>query len=204
MALALKLTYFAIERMAEPVSEVLERQAANSPRFRSACMRLATWHSQIDYRRSVRRLAQEQRLSELGPSDLHPDPGRAHWIPADDLEPPPELTEKEATQRGAELLGEGFVLSIGLALLLHQAASDRADEAEQQLTIEKNEERIADLESQVHALHERVSVAELQLRRREPEPGKPNARIDAPIDEHNPASPRPSTTRKLLAAIGLS
>ena len=31
---------------------------------------------------------------------------------------PPALDEKEATQQGCELLGEGFVLSVGLALLL--------------------------------------------------------------------------------------
>ena len=162
MALALKLSYFVIEKAAEPVSELLERSAARSPTFRSACMRLAKWHSGIDYRKEVRRLGYAQKLSEQ--SDNHADPGHHHQVPADDistLEPPPELTEKEATTRGAEILGEAFVISIGLGLLLRQVSDDWEDEAEQQRTIEKNEVRIKDLENQVKALNARVGKSEL-------------------------------------------
>lgn len=157
MALALKLSYFMIERAAEPVSEILERQAVRSTAFRSACTRLARWYNRLEYNKSVRRLALQQKLAQH--EDVYPDPGHSHSIIADELEPPPVLSEKEATHKGAELLGEGFVISIGLILLLHQVASDRAEEAEQQRTIEENEERIRTLERQLAALSKKVDVA---------------------------------------------
>ena len=103
MALAGKLFYFVIERAAEPVSNILERQAASkSPIFRSACMRLARWQSRFEYNREVRRVVKMQK-----DAGIEPEPGHAHWVPTDDIEPPPELSEEEATQKGAELLGEG-------------------------------------------------------------------------------------------------
>ena len=166
MALALKMTYFAIERMAEPVSEVLEQHAARSPQFRAACKRLATWHSRLDYQRQLRRLAQEQKRAET--TGLCPEPGRGQWVPADDLEPPPELTEREATQRGAELLGEGFVISVGLALLYHQNRLDHAAEAESARTIEENEARICELESQLAAMRTRLDETVEEVQRQRP------------------------------------
>lgn len=158
MALVLKLTYFAIERAAEPVSELLERSAARSPAFQTMCVRLATWHSRIDYQKQVRRLQTEQKLAEG--AGLVVEPGRAQSVPVDDLEPPPILSEQEATTRGAELLGEGFVMAVGVGLLLMNDWSDRRSEAEQQQTIEKNEVRIKTLEDQIIALRERVEEKE--------------------------------------------
>ena len=194
MALTLKVAYFFVERMAreravgtaaplhasppvdtaecsrvlslfaqaEPFSSVLERSAARSPTFRAACTRLATWQSRLEYNRSLRRLAHDQSLAEL-----HPDPGRAHWVPSDDLTPPPELSEREATQRGAEMLGEAFVVSVGLALLYHQAASDRADEAERASTIEENERRVGEMEAQLTRVSDRLAAMEADARARD-------------------------------------
>ena len=65
MSLALKLTYYLIERAAEPVSNVIEHYAAQSPSFRATCTKLANWQARQAYNRDVRRLAQEQRVSEL-------------------------------------------------------------------------------------------------------------------------------------------
>lgn len=154
MALMLKITYFVLERAAEPISERLERAAAKSTRFRHLCKRIANTYANVDYYKQLRRVAHEQRMAEEY-INLHPEPGRAHWTPSDDaldVEPPPVLTEKEATQRGCELLGEGFVLSVGIALLLHQVSADSENETRQQETIEANNKRIRALEESQAAL----------------------------------------------------
>jgi hypothetical protein len=98
MSLVLKLTYFAVERAAEPVSNIIERQAMNSPSFRATCKRLAKWHSRIEYNKELRRIQAQQQMSEL-----HPDPGHGNWVPSDDVQPPADLDEKDATRRGAEV-----------------------------------------------------------------------------------------------------
>ena len=157
MALALKIGYFIIERAAEPVSNVIEQYAAQSPRFTAACVRVANFQARQEYNRDVRRLAQEQRVSEISP-----EPGRGHWVPADDLMPPPELSEREATQKGAEVLGEAIVLSVGLGLLLFQNASDRRDEAEQEESIERNEARIGEMARTLAKLEGRLTALEQQ------------------------------------------
>ena len=155
MALALKLTYFVLERAAEPISARLEGAAANSAVFRSACTRLAQAYNKIDYNKQLRRAALEQRLA-----DLHPEPGRSQWVPMDDIEPPPVLSEKEATQRGCDLLGEAFVIAVGLSLLLHQQMADREAEAANLATVEANELRIRHLEASEAVL--RASQAALE------------------------------------------
>ena len=48
------------------------------------------------------------RISALRSSGIHADPGRATASPPDELEMP-GLSEKEAVEKGADLLGEGFV-----------------------------------------------------------------------------------------------
>ena len=126
-----------------------------------ACTKLATWQSRLEYNRSLRRLAHDQSLAE----ELQPDPGRAHWVPSDDhLTPPPELSEREATQRGSAILGEAFVVTVGVALLYHQAVSDRADEAERASTIEENERRVGEMEAQLKQVSQRLAAMEDQTR----------------------------------------
>lgn len=75
---------------------------------------------------------------------------------------PPQLSEKEATTLGCELLGEAFVWGVGLALLLHQAAKDDAHDAAQQAELlrlaeasQKQAVRIEELEAKVAAAPER-------------------------------------------------
>ena len=154
----------ATSLQAEPFSQAIERSAQASPTFRSACTRLARWQSNLQYNRDLRRLAHEQKISEL-----RPEPGRAASVPADDyssLEPPAELSEREATAKGADLLGEGIVIAVGLGLLAHQYNSERQDEAAQQETIDANERRIRELEGEQMAL--RVRLAALETRPQQP------------------------------------
>ena len=161
MAVLLRLSYFVVERAAEPLSQRLEQAAASSARFRSFCVTCANWYNDIDYHRSVRRVAHEQRMAAR--ADLGtPTPGRGQWVPVDDLPDRPLLTEREAVQQGTELLGEAFVLSVGLALLLHQTAADRAAEAEQQQLVEENETRIKALEETQQELRLELRAQELR------------------------------------------
>ena len=158
MALAGKLFYFVIERAAEPVSNILERQAASkSPIFRSACMRLARWQSRFEYNREVRRVVKMQK-----DAGIEPEPGHAHWVPTDDIEPPPELSEEEATQKGAELLGEAFVIFIALGMLYAQSLADDRSEAEQDAKQQQNEARIVELEQLTASLKEKLEAIEQQ------------------------------------------
>ena len=161
MALVPRLHYFAIERTAEPVSERLEAAAAASPSFRKACGRIAQHFANFEHNKSVRRIAHEQRMAMATSNDAaFGKPGSGAWQPADDYEPAPTLSEREATQRGCEILGEGFVLFVGLSLLLHQAANDRASEAMQEELMATSEQRITHLEESLATLDRRVKALE--------------------------------------------
>jgi uncharacterized protein YigA (DUF484 family) len=155
MALPLKVAYFVVERAAEPLSLRIEQAAESSPRFRDLCSKIATWVHTIDERKQQRRVAHQQRLAEQ--HGLHAVPGRASAMPADEFEVPEPLSEKEAVEKGADLLGEGVVISIGFAILLHQWVQDARDDAENELRVTTNEARIAGLES------ERARIAQLEL-----------------------------------------
>ena len=164
MALVPKLLYFVIERAAEPVSNRLETFAASSPRFRSFCLYVARWQADLDYHKSLRRIAHLQRLADG--QGQHPIPGSSAWTPVDDLaaaDPRPELSEREATAKGSEILGEFIVLSVGLGLLVHQAASGRSQEMEQAAQVERNEERIRSLERALDAQRDKVHLLEQRL-----------------------------------------
>lgn len=160
MAIVPRLLYFAIERAAEPVSNRLETAAASSPLFQSVCKSIAQAVANVEHNKNMRRIIHDQKMANMQEDATLGKPGSSAWQPADDLEPPPMLDEREATQRGCELLGEGFVLFVGLSLLLHQAASDRADEARQEALTAANEKRIGDLESSLASLDQRVAILE--------------------------------------------
>lgn len=171
--LSLKIAYFAIERLAEPISQRLERYAAQSPKFRQACWKIASWNRNLEHAKKVRRnvwlQAEHARLlDDSSREGLSDSPGHMPKVSLADLDldmdpAPPALDEKEATQQGCELLGEGFVLSVGLALLLHQAAQDRADEAANEAKVEANEARVAALERQQKELLDRIIAMDEQL-----------------------------------------
>ena len=144
---AVKLVYFVVERAAEPLSARLESYAARSERFRSACGVLANWYNTIEYRKGERHRA--RTISTSG------------WEGREAEPPPPPLSEQEATTLGCELLGECFVGGVALSILLAQAATDKAEEAEQltvigalQSSIEEQRKQLADLQGMVHRNHE--------------------------------------------------
>ena len=106
----------AVERAAEPISASLERWAVRSPVFSSFCERVA---------RAFRATTARERKS------LFSDAPRVEEAP---------LTKRQATKLGAELLAEGSVVSLGLAVLYD--SHRREENAEEVL-----EARIAALEA---------------------------------------------------------
>jgi hypothetical protein len=155
MVLVVKVAHFFIERLAEPISHRLETYAAGRATFRSACFQLATWHSRMEYEKLARRQAWEQsRQTSMA--------ARARR----EESPPPELDEKEATQLGCELLGEGFVWGVGLALLAHDIIRDRNDEVANEKKVEQNEARIAALEEAQQVLLSQVASMQRDLQRK--------------------------------------
>ena len=106
MAIVPRLLYFAIERAAEPVSNRLETAAASSPLFQSVCKSIAQAVANVEHNKHMRRIIHDQKMANMQEDATLGKPGSSAWQPADDLEPPPMLDEREATQRGCELLGE--------------------------------------------------------------------------------------------------
>ena len=94
-------------------------------------------------------------------------PGRSPQVTVDQIEePPPQapvVDEKEATKLGCELLGEGFVLGVGICLLAAQTQRDWADEAENEAKVESNERRVKTLEKEQAVLRERLAGLEREL-----------------------------------------
>lgn len=150
-----KLGYFVVERLAEPVSARLEQYASRSAAFRAGCLRFASWQHQLEYSKALRRHAREARASASAAllSDRLPDAAAA------DLPALPEpLSEKEATQQACEVLGEGFLWSVGLGLLLHESLAEREHELAQEAQIEK-------LVATQRALAQRVELMEAAAER---------------------------------------
>lgn len=152
---ALKLAYFVVERAAEPLSTRLETAAARSASFRTFCGHVANWQSGLEHGKARRRQAREAALTDVG-SDGYPDTE----IDPSGVLPMPVLSEKEATQRGCALLGEAFVLSVALGVLLHQSVQERHDAVEQQKLMDANAARIAELERSQKMLTERLQAVE--------------------------------------------
>ena len=147
------------------------RYASQSPGFRATCVRLAGWQSNLDYHRQVRRVAHEAKLEQAfqleHPDQLdHPDE-----VVSSVVEPPPELSEKEATQRDAELLGEGIVLTVALGVLWHQYRQDQDAELVQDEKLKKNEDRIGELEHEIAALRQRLSASEAAVAQQQQQAG---------------------------------
>eukprot|EP00966_Prymnesium_polylepis_P030497 709799-Prymnesium_polylepis.1 len=170
----LKLFYFVVERAAEPLSARLETTAAGSERFRRLCGTIANWSNSLEYEKQQRRLARERNRLGVVAAALVEDALEAA---------PPKLSEQEATELGCQLIGEGFVVGVGLALLLHQEARERAAEeakeahervaeAAQQDLIERTTCRLHELEvtqavlvSQAAQAEQRAVALECELQR---------------------------------------
>uniref|UniRef100_A0A7S3AH58 Uncharacterized protein n=1 Tax=Haptolina ericina TaxID=156174 RepID=A0A7S3AH58_9EUKA len=149
-----KVAYFFVERAAEPLSARLETHAARSERFRMLCGRIANAYNNLDHNKQQRRAHRD--------SALHPQPHERI-----ELEPPPTLSEPDATALGCQLLGEGFVIGVGLALLIHQEARERSDALEQQQqldawadALEWQQRRVQVLEETQASLIARVEQSE--------------------------------------------
>ncbi|KAJ1627114.1 hypothetical protein T492DRAFT_909527 [Pavlovales sp. CCMP2436] len=83
MAMAVKLVYFAIERVTEPVSTFIGTIAERSPVFQAGCRRLA---------RHVDKVAARANIDSTAGAYTHAG-----------------LTDEQAAKAGAEILGEGVV-----------------------------------------------------------------------------------------------
>ena len=145
----LKLAYFLIERVAEPLSGHLERVAARSPRFRSMCGGIAQQYNALEFNKAERRRRRD--AAEGARAD--------GWEGAGEAEPAPQLCETEATRLGCSLLGEGFVIMTGCALLVHQSTAESEAEEEQQRAIDALEraQRGADARlAELEAAHRRL------------------------------------------------
>mmetsp|Transcript_18134 Transcript_18134/g.46437 ORF Transcript_18134/g.46437 Transcript_18134/m.46437 type:complete len:160 (+) Transcript_18134:35-514(+) len=120
MAMAVKLVYFAIERVTEPVSTFIGTIAERSPVFQAGCRRLA---------RHVDKVAARANIDSTAGAYTHAG-----------------LTDEQAAKAGAEILGEGVVWGVGLAVLAHQTLLESSEEREQEQRLSEYERRIYDLE----------------------------------------------------------
>jgi hypothetical protein len=101
-----KLGYFVLERVAEPLSRSIEALARQSPLFRRGCVSLA---------RGFERRQAERHNRFLKPGEaLQKD----------------ELSDEQAIQKGAELLGEGILWVSGISIVLHQTYNEEKEEDE--------------------------------------------------------------------------
>jgi hypothetical protein len=132
MALFFRVGYFVIERIAEPVSGLVIRVANRSPTFQRGCAALARAVDDAETDRKNRWLT-----PEMTPAVVH------------------AFTEEQAVNRGAEILGEAAVWTVGLGLVLHQYVREeeaaqieqqerRAHEAATRDAIDASERRILD------------------------------------------------------------
>lgn len=111
-----KLGYFVVERATEPLSGRFQQYAARSPAFRASCFRFATFLHEIEYNKALR---QHRRHEEEAVNSSGSPPKELPALP----EP---LSERNATKAACDVLGEGFVWGVGLALLLHEMAGECA------------------------------------------------------------------------------
>jgi hypothetical protein len=151
----LRIGYFILDRIAEPVSQSIEVVARQSPAFRSKCVSLARYYENSEIARNSRFLKPSEVTTE-------------------------RLSEEQAVHRGAEILGEGVLWTIGLSVLLHQYYKDQVDEKDElaakearridkeelfRLTVISSErkiiERIDALEARIDAQSEIVRQNEL-------------------------------------------
>jgi hypothetical protein len=142
MALLVKVTYIAIDKIAEPISFSFGAVAARSPAFQSSCRQLA---------RAI------GNMSSRGA-------------------PPPLMTDAEAAKAGAQILGEGVLWGVGLAVLAHESFIDRCEEGAQASRLVEYEQRILQLEHELEKWASRCAGAGRAL----------------PIEAERPAASRPA------------
>jgi hypothetical protein len=128
-----KLGYFVLERVAEPLSRSVESVAARSPAFRRGCVWLANYFESSEAARRNRFLVGKHRQAV------------------------PVLTEEAAVAKGSELVGEGMLWGVGIAVVLHQHFKEEDTEAEDAAAVAEGEARAAtDLRAVVAASEGRL------------------------------------------------
>ena len=148
----LRLFGFVVDRLAEPLSARFETMAADSPAFRGVCSRVALWHHSLEYEKATRKLERDSDGQFVLECDIDGQPL--------ELNLPEPMSEKEATSAACELLGEGLVWTVGLAVFFHSEWSDSKAEQERAQELEALQRTQRSLLSSVEALEKRVVEAE--------------------------------------------
>ena len=123
-----KIVFFAIERIAEPLSNQIEKVAAKSPAFQKGCISIAT--------RFQKENARKWSLTGM----IGPD-----WVP-------PVVESKKAVTMGCEILGEAIVWSVGLGVVAVSLYMDDLAEQEQDKNVTDLRKQIDQLSKHVNEM----------------------------------------------------
>ena len=145
-----KVVFFAIEQLAEPISNQIERVASQSPSFRRGCIRVA----QRLHRENVRRWA---------------------LLGRDEAQQLKTLDAEKAVTMGCEVLGEGIVWSVGLGVLAYQMREDDLAEEEQNAKLEDMQQKLNAMVARVEVLE----VLEAAAKEARVEAAAKEARVEA-------------------------
>jgi hypothetical protein len=121
-----KIVFFAIERIAEPISNQIEKVASRSPTFQRACIRLSERLQQDNNRKWA--------LT-----------GGSNWVP-------PVVESQKAVTMGCEMLGEAIVWSVGLGIVTYQLREEALAEEVQDQKLRDMCQQLDTLTSKMHSM----------------------------------------------------
>ena len=125
----MKIVYFVVDKVAEPVADALSRIAARSPTFQTACRRVA---------RAVSTVSVEDVFDHRSGVAVR----RRALV----------LTDEQASKAGTEILAEALVWSVGLIVLGHQTLIEGEADALHDRRLHDYETRLRELERALEAL----------------------------------------------------
>ena len=125
-----KIVFFAIERIAEPISNQIEKVASRSPRFQRVCIRLSERLQQDNTRKWA--------LTGMVGSE---------WVP-------PVVEAQKAVTMGCEMLGEAIVWSVGLGIVTYQLREEALAEEVQDQKLRDMCQQLDTLTSKMHSMEE--------------------------------------------------
>ena len=120
-----KVAFFAIERVAEPISNQIEKVASRSPWFQKTCINIS--------KRFRKDKEKQWHLTGFVGSD---------WKV-------PTIDNSQAVTMGCEILGEGIVWSIGLGILAYTMHQDDVAEEVQNQKLSDMREQINEINKQM-------------------------------------------------------
>jgi len=123
-----KIVFFAIERIAEPLSNQIEKVAAKSPAFQNGCISIAN--------RFQKENARKWSLTGMVGSD---------WVA-------PVVESKKAVTMGCEILGEAIVWSVGLGVVAVSMYMDDLAEEVQDKNVTELRKQIEQLSKHVNEM----------------------------------------------------